>query len=150
MVSSIASQRIVNTLVPINANNTAEGTGLAVDVDGFSEVLMIANVGVSGDTLSGSVYWTISFQECAVTTAGSFTQVAAAAIEGGSPVWVINDPAEDQTLVVRRYKGKLKYVRILFTQTGTHTVGTPLSATIVMSGATHIPVTQETELGAAT
>jgi len=140
-------QHVINTLVPFNAKTTAEATGLAVAVDGYSEVLMVWNQGVSLDTLSGSTYWTVTFQECAVTTAGSFTLIGAANIEGGGATVLIDAPAEDPTLLVRRYKGKLAYVRMIATQTGTHTNGTPVSAFVVLSGAIHIPVDVETELG---
>lgn len=146
-INSIDGAKVINTLVPINGNTTAEGTGLAVDTNGYQDVMMIANLGVSADTLSGSVYWTVTFQECAVTTAGSFTTIAAADLQGGLPTVLIDAAAEDPTLMVRRYLGDLRYVRILFTQTGTHTNGTPIAGTIILSNPLHMPVTQETELG---
>jgi hypothetical protein len=146
-ISSISGAKVINTLVPINGNTTAEGTGLAVDTNGYQDIMMIANQGVSADTLSGSIYWTVTFQECAVTTAGSFTLIAAGDLEGGLATVLIDAAAEDPTLIVRRYKGKLRYVRILWTQTGTHTVGTPIAGTIILSNPLHMPVTQETELG---
>jgi hypothetical protein len=146
-INSIDGAKVINTLVPINANDTAEGTGIAVDTNGYQDIMMIANQGISGDTLSGSVYWTITFQECAVTTAGSFTTIVAGDLGGGLPTVLIDAGAEDPTLIVRRYFGKLRYVRILWTQTGTHTNGTPLAGTIILSNPLHMPVTQVTELG---
>jgi hypothetical protein len=146
-ISSISGAKVINTLVPINGNTTAEGTGLAVDTNGYQDIMMIANQGVSADTLSGSIYWTVTFEECAVTTAGSFTLIAAGDLGGGLATVLIDAAAEDPTLIVRRYKGKLRYVRILWTQTGTHTVGTPIAGTIILSNPLHMPVTQETELG---
>jgi hypothetical protein len=138
---------VAPTLVPFLAHTTAEGTGVAVDTNGFAEVTMIANQGISLDTLGGSLYWTITFQECAVTTAGSFTTIAAADLEGGLPTVLIDAAAEDPTTIVRYYKGKLRYVRILWTQTGTHTNGTPLCGVVVLSAPLHTPQTQTTELG---
>jgi len=148
MISTIAGGKVVSLLTPIMANNTAEGTGVAKDRYGYGDVLMIAHVGVSLDTLSGTTYWTISFQHCAVTTAESFVNIPAADIEGGTNDWVINDPSEDDMTITRLYKGSLRYVRILFTQTGTHTNGTPLSAVAVMGRPNYIPVTQATEVQA--
>lgn len=147
MVSTIAGCKVVQTIVPILGNTTAEGTGVGVDRSGFGDALMIAEVGISGDTLSGSVYWTIAFQECATDTAGSYTNIAAGDLEGGVNDHVINAAAEDPTTIVRSYRGSLPWVRILFTQTGTHTNGTPISGVCVLGHPNKIPVTQVTELG---
>ena len=148
MINTITNHKVVSLLTPIMANTTAEGTGVAKDRWGYGDVLMIAHVGISGDTLSGTTYWTIAFQECAVTTPGSFTTIAQADLEGGTPTWVINEPTEDDMTITRMYRGSLRYVRILFTQTGTHTNGTPLSAVAVMGQPNQMPVTQATEVQA--
>lgn len=148
MRNTIYDHKVVSLLTPIMANNTAEGTGVAKDRWGYGDVLMIAHVGISGDTLSGAVYWTISFQECDVTTAGSFTNIVAADLEGGLNDHVINEPTEDDMTITRLYRGTKRYVRILFTQTGTHTNGTPLSAVAVMGQPNQMPVTQATEVQA--
>ena len=147
MISTISGCKVVQTLVPVLANDTAEGTGVAVDRQGFQDALMVAEVGISGDTLSGSLYWTIAFQESATTTAGDFTNIAAGDLEGGVNDHVINAEAEDPTTVVRGYRGSLRYLRVLFTQTGTHTNGTPISAAIVLGRPNYIPITKVTELG---
>ena len=149
-VSSYVGHHVINSLVPILAHTTADATGLAVAVGGYQDVQMVWNQGVALDTLGGALYWTITFEECAVTTAGSFTLIAAGDIEGGGATVLIDAAAEDPTLLVRRYKGKLAYVRMIATKTGTHTNGTPLCAFVVLSGAVHVPVTVETELGTAT
>lgn len=147
MISTISGCKVVQTLVPILGNTTAEGTGVAVDRQGFGDALMVAEVGISGDTLSGSIKWTISFQESATTTAGDFTNIAAADLEGGLNNHVIDDATEDPTTIVRGYRGALRYLRVLFTQTGTHTNGTPISAVVVLGRPNYIPVTQPAELG---
>jgi hypothetical protein len=130
----------VQSLVPILAHTTAHGTGLGVDLQGFEGANLIAHVGQSGDTLSGSLKWTVSFQECDVDTPGSYTNIAAADLLGGENDVVIDAAAEDEVVVQRGYIGAKRYVRILFTQTGTHTNGTPLSAVVVKGFARHNPV----------
>jgi hypothetical protein len=130
----------INTLTPAVCKTTANGTGAAVDLAGFEGALMVAHVGISGDTLSGSLKWAVQFQESDTTTAGDFTDIAAADLLGGANAVVIDDPAEDDVLVVRSYIGAKRYVRILFTQTGTHTNGTPLSATVIKGMPRHAPV----------
>jgi len=147
MKEMLSSSKVVPTLVPFLAHTTAEGTGVAVDTSGFSDIMMVANQGISLDTLSGSLYWTVTFQECAVTTAGSFTLIAAADLKGGLATVLIDAGAEDPTTIVRHYIGKLRYVRILWTQTGTHTNGTPLCGLVILSQSVQLPQTQTTELG---
>lgn len=147
MISTIAGCKVVQTLVPIVGNTTAEGTGVAVDRQGFQDVLMIAEQGISGDTLSGSIYWTIAFQHSDTTTPGDFVNIPAADLEGGVNDHVINAAAEDPTTIIRLYRGTKRYVRLLWTQTGTHTNGTPISGVCVLGRPNYVPVTQPAELG---
>jgi hypothetical protein len=130
----------VKSLTPILGHTTAEGTGAAVDLAGFDGALMAAHVGVSGDTLSGSLKWTVQFQESDTTTPGDFTDIAAADLLGGANNVVIDDAAEDDVIIARSYIGAKRYVRILFTQTGTHTNGTPIAAVIIKGKPRHAPV----------
>ena len=129
----------VQSLVPILAHTTADGTGLGVDMTLYDGALMIAHVGQSGDTLAVGLKWTVQFQHCATNTAGSFTDIDAADLEGGANAVVIDDAAEDEVVIQRGYKGALRWLRIIFTQVGTHTTGTPLSAVIVKGRAFHNP-----------
>ncbi len=147
MQGSYYDHKVVSTVDPILGNTTAEGTGVAVAVGGYHSVLMVAQQGISGDTLSGSVYWTIAFQESDTTTAGDFTNIAAGDLKGGVNDHVINAAEEDPTTIIRSYTGKKAYVRILWTQTGTHTNGTPLAGLIILGDPVYFPVTQVTELG---
>jgi hypothetical protein len=146
-MNMLSTCKVVPTLVPILAHTTANGTGLAVDTRDFQSITMIAHQGIAGDTLSGSLYWTVTFEECAVTTAGSFTLIAAADLKGGLATVLIDAAAEDPTTIVRHYVGKLRYVRIVWSQTGTHTTGTPLCGAVILSDPIYIPQTQTTELG---
>jgi len=142
MKSLISDVLPVHSLVPILGNTTAEGTGLAVDLQNFEGALMLACLGDSGDTLSGSLYWTVQFQHSDTTTAGDFVDIPAADLKGGANAIVIDAPAEDQIVVARSYVGAKRYVRILFTQTGTHTNGTPIAGVVVKCFPRHAPQTQ--------
>jgi hypothetical protein len=142
MKSIIADVLPVYSIIPILGNTTAEGTGTAVDLQNFEGALMLACLGDSGDTLSGSVYWTIAFQHSDTTTAGDFVDIPAADLKGGVNGIVVDAPAEDQILVARAYAGAKRYVRILFTQTGTHTNGTPLAGVVVKGYPRHAPQAQ--------
>lgn len=147
MISTISGVKVVQTLVPILGNTTAEGTGVVVDRQGFQDAVMVAEVGISGDTLSGSIKWTIAFQECDDTTPGNFTDISAADMGGAANDHIIDAAAEDPTTVIREYRGTKRYLRIVFEQTGTHTNGTPISAVILLGRPSDIPVTQPAALG---
>jgi hypothetical protein len=140
--------KVFQTVVPVVANDDTEGTGLTCDRLGYKEVLMIAEQGISGDTLSGSVYWTIKFQES--NNDSTWTNIADADLKNGANLWIINAAAEDPTTIIRLYRGSMRYVRIFWDATGTHTNGTPISGICLLSNPLHGPITQPSELGAIT
>jgi len=129
---------VVKTIDPVLGKTTQ--TGAEVDLQGFEGALMAAHVGQSGDTLSGSIKMTVSFQESDTTTSGDFANVAAADLLGGANDVVIDDATEDEVIVTRGYLGSKRYVRILVTYDGTHTNGTPISAVVIKGLPRHAPV----------
>ena len=129
---------VVKTIDPVLGKTTQ--TGAEVDLQGFEGALMAAHVGQSGDTLSGSIKMTVSFQESDTTTSGDFANVAAADLLGGANDVVIDDATEDEVIVTRGYLGSKRYVRILVTYAGTHTNGTPISAVVIKGLPRHAPV----------
>lgn len=126
----------VATIVSIVLNDDTEGTGVGVDLQGYETAVAIVNVGISGDTLSGSVFHTIKLQESDALGSG-YADVAAADMEGTQGT-VIDDPAEDPAVVVFGYKGAKRFIRVIDDVTGTHTNGTPFGAVVVRSRARHI------------
>lgn len=130
----------VSSITPIVGNNTTEGTGTGVDLAGCEGAQLIAQIGVSGDTLSGSVYLTVGWQESDVEGSG-YTDIAAADLTGGNDGVVIDDAAEDAVVVQRGYVGSKRYVRAYIAFTGTHTNGTPISALVVKHYLRHQPPT---------
>lgn len=149
MVSLYSGLKVAQTLPPILASSTAHATGIATEVKGFRECLMIIHVGTGLTNLSGSVYWTFTFEECDVTTAGSFTHIADADLEGGAHSVVIDDTTEDAQTLTRNYRGAKRYVRMVGTLTGTNTNGTPIGMLCILGDPQYIPVTQATEVQAA-
>lgn len=140
--------RVGITMVPVVANDDTEGAGIGIDRNGYEEVLMIAQQGISGDTLSGSVYWTIKFQEC--DDNATWANIANADLENGANLWIIDNANEDPTTIIRLYKGSKRYVRIFWDATGTHTNGTPIAGLCILSKPLHGPITQPSELGGTT
>ena len=146
MISTIAGHKVVVTMAPIVANDDTEGAGVGVDRQGYGDVLLIAQQGISADTLSGSVYWSIKFQACDDNATWALMDVAD--IEGAATAThVIDAAAEDPTTIVRLYRGGLRYVRIFWDATGTHTNGTPIAGVVVLGRPNYIPTTQPAELG---
>jgi len=129
----------VKSIDPIVGNNTTEGTGVGADLAGFNAALMIAHLGVSGDTLSGSVYVTVGFQESDALGSG-YADIAAADLLGGANNVVVDAAAEDEVIIARSYIGAKQYVRVLITFTGTHTNGMPIAAVIIKGKPRHAPV----------
>lgn len=128
---------VAATITPIVVNNDTEGTGVAVDLAGYESATLIVHVGVSGDTLSGSVYHTVKLQESATTTSGDFTDVAAGDCIGTNGQ-VIDDAAEDDVVIKLGYVGNKRYVRAFIDTTGTHTNGTPIGAVVVRGRTRHL------------
>jgi len=128
----------VKSIDPIVGNNTTEGTGVGADLAGFDGALMLAHLGVSGDTLSGSVFVTVGFQESDVLGSG-YADIAAADLLGGVNNVVVDAAAEDEVIIARSYIGAKQYVRILITFTGTHTNGTPIAAVVIKGLPAHGP-----------
>jgi len=129
----------VKSILSIVGNNTGEGTGLSVDTAGFEEAAAVFNIGDSGDTLSGSVYMTLSVQESDNGSTG-WADVPAANVIGPNQGLLIDAPAEDSLIVQIGVKGAKRYLRAYIAFTGTHTNGTPIGATIRLCGGAHEPV----------
>lgn len=119
------------------ATSTATVTSATLDTnESIGSPMLIIAMGESGDTLSGSVYWSLSIQDSpddstwtAVTASDrvSFADVAAGGIYA-----VIDAAAEDDASFPIGYTGPERYVRVLATKTGTHSNGTPIGAVAVI------------------
>jgi hypothetical protein len=145
-MNNISAAKVATCLAPVVKAATTSGTGVAVG--GYSDVTMIWMQGICADVLSGSLYWTITFEE-SDTSGSGYTLIAAGDIDSATATVLIDAAAEDPTLIVRRYKGSKAYVRMTATATGSHSSGTPIAAVVHLGGYIHAPVTKETELGTA-
>jgi hypothetical protein len=124
------------------ANRTADANGTGVDLQGYEGAEVIANVGLSGDTLSGTVKIALELEES--DDDSTYTDVADADMlgetgAGSGEFALIDDPAEDELTYKVGYIGAKRYIRVVWNITGTHTVGTPGSASIVRMHARHQP-----------
>lgn len=132
----------VKSILSIVGNDTTDGTGTAVDLRGYEGAQVIFNIGNSGDTLSGSVYMTLTVQDSADGSTG-WANLAASKFRVDSGNTTIDDASEDSQItcitVLPGTTGVARYIRPLVTFTGTHTNGTPISAVVVRGFARKEP-----------
>jgi hypothetical protein len=131
--SLYANTGVVSLLVPAVRNTDAASTGL--DLQNCDDAVLVAHIGDSADTLNGSNYIEVEFQESDTDVDGNYTAVANADLTNYSSeattnvgtIALINAAAEDQVAVFAGYKGSKRYIRLKFNFTGTHSTGTPCS-----------------------
>lgn len=126
------------------AVRTADANSTGVDMQGYSSLMLLFDIGNSGDTLSGTVYveleveesddnsvWTdVADADLTNTVTGNNTGTAA----------LINAPTEDTLAVVVGYQGSKRYVRGVINVTGTHTNGIPCAVVALQGHAEQGPV----------
>lgn len=126
---------VVQVANPATATNTV--TSSAIDLQGYNSCTVLISVGQSGDTLSGSVYWTLKLTESVDDS--SYTDVAASDMLG-SQTAVIDSSSEDEAVYKLGYVGSKRYLKAVATKTGTHTNGTPIGIIAVRGDASREPV----------
>jgi hypothetical protein len=120
-----------------SATHTADANGAAVDLLEYDGCLVIANVGESGDTLSGSVLVDLEIE----TSDDNSTWVDAAdAVITNSVTGTttgtfgrIDAAAEDDASYTTAYLGRERYIRPVINVTGTHSNGIPIGIVAVRS-----------------
>lgn len=131
---------LVSSLLP--ALRTGDATGVSVDTQDSVGVAVFAHIGLSGDTLSGSVKIEMELEESDDNS--TWNDVADAdldaAVAGTNPgtFAVIDAAADDEQIYKVGYKGAKRYIRVVANFTGTHTNGCPLSAAVYLLPA-HLP-----------
>jgi hypothetical protein len=118
------------------SGTTTNSTG--VDLVGFEGALMVLSAGAEGDTLSGSLYYTVKLQDSADNSAwADVVDADVTDVTLASGVWLTLDAAADvsQSYGIGYIGGK-QYVRANIVRTGNHATGTPLSV-VVIKGYPH-------------
>src|ERR1041385_678172 len=118
---------IINAIV---GNNDTEGLSIGVNVTNYKLNAFAVSIGVSGDTLSGSVKLQPVLKESSDSTNGvdgTWTAVDSTDIVG-STFAPVDDAAEDAVYQIAEYKGDKPWVLVQVDFTGTHTNGTPIQA----------------------
>lgn len=136
-------QGFENALTSQTLNSSANGA--TIDTQGFDSVALAVAVGVSGDTLSGSVHIQLevehadddgtgspdTWEDCADDDLLNFVAGA-----NNGTFAKIDDAAEDDAVYATGYRGNRRFVRVVANLTGTHTNGTPVGA-VAIKGHPH-------------
>ena len=122
---------------------TADQDGVGVDTRGFDSTTIIFNVGITGDTLSSSVYLELEVEDSPDNSTwtdcadADLTNVTSETTNNTGTVALINANAEDQAVFATGYIGDKRYVRGVVNITGTHTNGIEVGI-IIINGHAHI------------
>ena len=118
--------------------STTTKTSSAIDLKGFDGAAVAFAIGLSGDSLSGSVYWTLKLQHS--DNDSVYDDVAASDLHNVSATTVINSTALDETTYLFGYRGAKRYLKAIATPTGTHSTGTPIGVVALLGNAAYSPV----------
>ena len=127
---------VTQVLNPITSSATK--TSSTVDLKGYNSANFVFAIGASGDTLSGSLYWTLKLQES--NDDSVYNDVAASDISSGAATVVVNSSSLDKTAYGFGYIGAKRYLKGVATPTGTHTNGTPIGMVALRSTPAYAPV----------
>jgi hypothetical protein len=130
-----------NVLVTQHFNpavSTVTRTSAAIDLQGFNSTNVVFSIGQSGDTLSGSVYWTLKLQHSDDDSV--YNDVTLADLNNTSLTVVVDSSSKDRTAYGFGYQGSKRYLKAVATPTGTHSVGTPIGMLSLRGTAAYMPV----------
>ena len=110
---------------------------LSVDLLHYGACRVVADVGNSGDTLSGSVKLELEIQHSdddSTFTAAADTDIIGEVTGTNTGTFaVIDAPTEDSAIFTAEYVGGKRYCRMVLNVTGTHTNGTPVGCQYLRS-----------------
>lgn len=127
-------------LSPVVATTTK--TSSTIDMQGYNSVSIVFAVGLSGDTLSGSLYWTLSLQDSpdnSTWTAVAATNISAG-VDGGTATAVLNTTSSDRQVYSFGYIGGQRYIQAIATPTGSVSSGVPIGIVALRGTAGYKPV----------
>ena len=143
--------KLTRTLAPqtLTGNGTATN-GAVVDHQGFESIEHVVEVGVTGDTLSGTVYFTAILQHGDEADGSDMAAVTSTepAVENGYTLGAVEangvfarvDSADDDDRYYRiGYRGPKRYSRVVIQRTGNNATGTPVSMFAIQGHPANAP-----------
>jgi hypothetical protein len=125
-----------NVLNPITS--TATKTSTTIDTQGYNSASVVFSLGLSGDVLSGSLFWTLTLQHS--DDNATYTACAAADCNSGTNSVVVNGTTLDRQAYSLGYLGTKRYVQALATPTGAVVSGMPIGIVALRTKASYSPV----------
>lgn len=140
--------KIVPALVP--AVWDADNTPAAIDTLGFRGATIVTHVGIGGITFTttNKVEFTLTHSEDNVTYAAveddDVIMPYGETLGSGGIIrsLIAAKAAADTELPAVGYRGKKRYLKLLANFGGTHSSGTPMSASVILSHADNNPIGQ--------
>lgn len=127
---------VTQHLSPVNSTSTKTST--TVDLQGYESANVLVSVGLAGDTLSGSLYWTLKLTHS--DDDSSYSDVVLAELTNSAATVTVDSSAKDRTVYGFGYVGGKRYLRAVATPTGSHSTGTPLAMIALRGTASYRPV----------
>jgi hypothetical protein len=133
---------VLATQVLAPATATTTQTSSTIDMQGYNALSVVFDIGHSGDTLSGSLYWTLSLQDS--PDGSTWTAVASpntnASYDGGSATIVVNTTSSDRQAYSIGYIGNNRYIQGIATPTGAVSSGMPIGIVALRGTSGYRPV----------
>lgn len=120
------------------ATRNAATTSTTIDLQGYNSANILFAIGQSGDTLSGSVFWTLKLTHS--DDDSSYSDVALLDLNNSAATVVIDAPSKDRNVYGFGYNGSKRYLRAVATPTGTHASGTPIGMIALRGTPSYVPV----------
>lgn len=117
---------------------TTTRTSSTIDTQSFDALDVVFVLGAPGDTLSGSIYWTLKIQHS--DDDSSYADVPAASLNSPNATVVVDANAKASQSYGFGYSGGKRYVKAVATPTGTHSNGTPMAVVALKGHAAVRPV----------
>lgn len=134
--------KVVSSLLPLT--RTTDANGSAADLADYQGAMVVAHLGTSGDTLSGSLKIELELEHSddnSTWTDCADADLSAAVTGTNTGTFAVIDAAgEDARVYKVGYRGVKRYLRIVYNITGSHSSGTPSSAVIIPGKPKAAPV----------
>lgn len=131
----ISNVDVKSLILPQVASGTTDLTSSALDLQDDMAAVLLAHIGLSGDTLSGSLKIEAELQHSDDNSSYAACADAdlSAAVSGTNTgtFAVVDGASDDEQIYKVAYLGKKRYLKVVLNLTGTHTNGTPVSVCAV-------------------
>ena len=137
--------KVVPALLSVALSATTNG--LIIDTKGFESVTFEINVGTATAGFDSSNKFVVTASagnavndETTPTSITDAATVTSADLIGTPPE--LDATGDDEKVYRFGYRGVKRYIRLVFTETGT--AAAPISATCILSHARHLPIAEQT------